>query len=265
MSMALFDFDCADRSCRVSYQMPGTLTRITQPAPVSCPPGYLHLYEHMVIRANSSLLMRLQQSGSVYNAVTTADDVSFYLLNPAKTPAIAATELLKCRFEPDDFNLECRTVFEERRLTPEGNSDIDGLLGTAKEIAEFDLGILNEMRSSLAEPLEIIYGPEPVDDNKTVPDDASLLASPVSSQLLAFFTHMVEVASPDPIEWSSPDSTRKFIRENKTNLLFRYELAVTGLKRFDEEFGRYLRTVGLHIDLPRAFEEVSWEDLLPAA
>lgn len=265
--MALFDFARNGDMCTVSYQLPGTFNRLTQPAPTNCPPGYLHLYEHMVIRANSSLLTRLQQEGSVYNGVTTANDVSFYLLSPANTEPSEAAELLKCHFDADDFALERRTVLEERRLTPEGDPRIDSLLGTAAQIAEFDLGILNDVRATLGPPLHIVYGTALARSGRHCEhDDADLsCASSDRSRLLAFFTHMTDVASPDSIDWSDSGTAREFIRENKANLLFRYELAITGLKRFDEEFGRYLRTVGLNIDLGEAFEEVPWEDLLPAA
>ena len=54
-----------------------------------------------------------------------------------------------------------------------------------------------------------------------------------------------------------------YIHDNKANLLFRYELSVSGLKRFDEEFQHYLQDVGLQIDVGRAFKELPWENLLP--
>lgn len=269
--MGLFSFDRDGSRCRVAYEMPGTFTRITQPAPAECPPGYLHLYEHMVIRTNLELLTRLQRSGSVHNAVTTADDVSFYLLSPTGTQGVEAEELLNRGFDPDDFALERRTVLEERRLTPEGNVDVDKLLGTASEIAAFELDVLNDVRATLQPPLEIVYGPRPAHSGRpaaTLTPPANLrtrCADPDWTRLVAFFTHMVDVASPHPVDWTLAGRSPEYIRENKENLLFRYELAVTGLKRFDEEFGRYLRTVGLHIDLARTFEEVPWEDLLPAA
>ena len=54
-----------------------------------------------------------------------------------------------------------------------------------------------------------------------------------------------------------------YIHDNKANLLFRYELSVSGLKRFDEEFQHYLQDVGLQIDVGRASKELPGENLLP--
>ena len=54
-----------------------------------------------------------------------------------------------------------------------------------------------------------------------------------------------------------------YIHDNKANLLFRYELSVSGLKRFDEEVQHYLQDVGLQIDVGRASKELPGENLLP--
>lgn len=275
MNMALFDFERDGARCRVAYPLPGTLTRLTQRIPENCPAGYLHLYEHMVMRANVEVFEQLQRIGHVTNAVTTADEVSFYILSPAGAEVPDAALVLGRPFTAHQFEVECRTVLQERRLTPEGDPGVDRVLGTEQDIDAFSLANLHYVRALLGPPDEIVYSaghsahaaadPRPVVwplGQNRVADHALGVEAPVWGRLLSFFQHMVDVASPEPLTWAEIEASRTFIRDHKADLLFRYELAVTGLKKFDEEFARYHRTVGLSINVARTFEELPWEDLL---
>jgi hypothetical protein len=271
----LFDFQRQGRTCHVAYPLPGALTRTSWAAPVDAPPGYLHLLEHLLIRTNLARLDALAREGSAYNAVTTPDEMALYLLSPAGAEIPTTGPWLGQTFSEADFDLERRTILHERALTPEGAPVVDRLLGTRQEIADFRLARLHEVRAAVGDAHVITYTASP-------PSAPARDCRPVTwtlfdqartgdgegpadwGRLLDFFVHMVDVAAPEPPDWASPDA-RAFVRTHKAELLFRYELAVTGLKGFDEEFSRYIRTVGLDIDVARSFEELPWEDFLPAA
>lgn len=287
----LFDHRHDGDFYRVHVDMPARYVRIVQRPPDDAPPGYLHLYEHMVMRSAAPFFAEIGRLGGVSNAVTTSDDVSFYALLPGHCSLQFTADVLAVPFTASDLEQERRVVLEERLLCPATEHDADEVLGSPADIERFDIDTLADFRRRLSGPLTVTYTALaesaqalPVVDRiaprievseggrrLVVHDDPGSL----DARLFAFFLHMVAVVAPHdlglhlsttwPLVVDCPDpQVWRYVREHVDHLAFRYRFLVSGLKRFDSEFFTYISLVDVPVDLLRSFKESSWSHHLPA-
>lgn len=292
--MDFFDFaKSGDFSYQVRFPMHGRLHRWSLRPDIPLDRGYLHLIEHVVVRANASRLTAVERLGGHYNAATTSGEMSLVLRTPRLDERIDLDDLTRAPWTEEDFEIEKRTIQQERALKcegPGGSPNADAVIGSSSEIDAFAYDKLLAYRDLVRNNwMTISYGrdggtghvrhptstwsPHEQSELETVLTSEASELSP-EDQLLRFFIRMVEMAAPVPRPWvpgedrrdlfrAAHDGTaRQYIKRHKSSLLLRYRLRLQNLLFFDQEFSAYL-AIGLEpISVGAAFESFPFENAL---
>lgn len=283
-----FEWDVlAPGDMRVRIARPGSFTRVSMPYEESTEAGLAHLYEHMLLRANASVLRELESLGGSYNAFTSENEVAFYFTSPQVHLDVDLTAFSCVEFTCEELEIERATILEELAITPNINGRATRLLGSVSDIAGFTLESLVAFAAKLGkEQLKVTYVDIPRSSELShcavqlsanyfalhpcveVRDDSLEFSDDANGGLAEFLLHVAQVGAP----LSLPADVRlgagkrpltqtdlNFLNRFKENLWFRYKLRLDEVATLDAEFTRFLRAVGTGIDVRQAFLEVLWE------
>lgn len=118
------------------FPLTGTVDHLEFHAPHPYPPGHLHLFEHLLLRASQPALQAAEARGCTYNASTTDEAVSFYLSSPDDRPAVALDALPSAPFTASDLEHERATIAQERMFRQGPTGPLDAMLGSAADTWE---------------------------------------------------------------------------------------------------------------------------------
>ncbi len=271
----------------VNYPCHGQFSRYTLIPAHPFQRGYLHLIEHMIMRANVPRFAEFERHGGVYNAATTLTELSITMRSPLLSAPLPLDELLSSEWDEAGFAIERDTITQERSLIMGRNAD--ATIGTEDDIRSFDFEQLMSYRDMIREGwTEYLYAqvqteepPHAYDQDWfnagfTSIEDAVYGSAENSPQtnLMAFFLHMVARGCPHPKLWDEGDDAEKivaslrsprvrtYLRHNKSILSMRYDLGMERLSVFEKEFSAY-SWLGLEAaDIGASFNAFPWEEYL---
>lgn len=247
--------------------------------------GYLHLLEHLWVRANKSWFDDYESKMNIFNALTNKNRITFILIYTAST--VNTNKLIfDLNFNEQDFLIEKKTIYEERKLYSDSTPDVDIVLGSLRTIEAFDLIVLKNMmqqmnykkiRFHFSSKNNVKYMKNPtinIKKNSIIWKDSNTI------QLKDFYDYKVLLTilkvfkltnenfcfnvneAKENYEITFDDyEVFDFMLKNKDNVLKRYQLLLTNTQLFIEQTIYLFDLFGFNLDILDFWREFNWEVL----
>jgi len=134
----------------VKYVLPlGSLSK-------NVPTGYIHLLEHLYIKANHRYLTKLENLGVHFNGVTRENHMEIILIDPSgevlneELNNFKLDNLFKTEFTDKELEIEKDTIIQEHKMLQKtiDHNNVNITLGSIDEIKKFNLRTLNNIRKN---------------------------------------------------------------------------------------------------------------------
>lgn len=247
--------------------------------------GYLHLLEHLWVRANKSWFDDYESKMNIFNALTDKNRITFILIYTEST--VNTNKLIfDLNFNEQDFLIEKKTIYEERKLYSDSTPDVDIVLGSLRTIEAFDLIVLKNMmhqmnykkiRFHFSSKNNVKYMKNPtinIKKNSIIWKDSNTI------QLKDFYDYKVLLTilkvfkltnesfcfnineAKENYEITFDDyEVFDFMLKNKDNVLKRYQLLLTNTQLFIEQTIYLFDLFGFNLDILDFWREFNWEVL----
>lgn len=247
--------------------------------------GYLHLLEHLWVRANKSWFDDYESKMNIFNALTNKNRITFILVYTEST--VNTNKLIfDLNFNEQDFLIEKKTIYEERKLYSDSTPDVDIVLGSLRTIEAFDLTVLKNMmhqmnykkiRFHFSSKNNGKYMKNPtININKysIIWKDSNTI------QLIDFYDYKVLLTILKVFKITNDNfcfnvneakgnyeitfddyEVFDFMLKNKDNVLKRYQLLLTNTQLFIEQTTYLFDLFGFNFDILDFWREFNWEVL----
>ncbi|OFL55344.1 hypothetical protein HMPREF2764_03325 [Streptococcus sp. HMSC073F11] len=247
--------------------------------------GYLHLLEHLWVRANKSWFDDYESKMNIFNALTNKNRITFILVYTEST--VNTNKLIfDLNFNEQDFLIEKKTIYEERKLYSDSTPDVDIVLGSLRTIEAFDLTVLKNMmhqmnykkiRFHFSSKNNGKYMKNPtININKysIIWKDSNTI------QLIDFYDYKVLLTILKVFKITNDNfcfnvneakgnyeitfddyEVFDFMLKNKDNVLMRYQLLLTNTQLFIEQTTYLFDLFGFNFDILDFWREFNWEVL----
>lgn len=247
--------------------------------------GYLHLLEHLWVRANKSWFDDYESKMNIFNALTNKNRITFILIYTEST--VNTNKLIfDLNFNEQDFLIEKKTIYEERKLYSDSTPDVDIVLGSLRTIEAFDLIVLKNMmhqmnykkiRFHFSSKNNGKYIKNPtinIKKNSIIWKDSNTI------QLKDFYDYKVLLTilkvfkltnenfcfnvneAKENYEITFDDyEVFDFMLKNKENVLKRYQLLLTNTQLFIEQTIYLFDLFSFNLDILDFWREFNWEVL----
>lgn len=247
--------------------------------------GYLHLLEHLWVRANKSWFDDYESKMNIFNALTNKNRITFILIYTAST--VNTNKLIfDLNFNEQDFLIEKKTIYEERKLYSDSTPDVDIVLGSLRTIEAFDLIVLKNMmqqmnykkiRFHFSSKNNGKYMKNPtinIKKNSIIWKDSNTI------QLKDFYDYKVLLTILKVFKLTNENfcfnvneakenyditfddyEVFDFMLKNKDNVLKRYQLLLTNTQLFIEQTIYLFDLFGFNLDILDFWREFNWEVL----
>ena len=247
--------------------------------------GYLHLLEHLWVRANKSWFDDYESKMNIFNALTNKNRITFILIYTAST--VNTNKLIfDLNFNEQDFLIEKKTIYEERKLYSDSTPDVDIVLGSLRTIEAFDLIVLKNMMQQMNYK-KIRFHFSSKNNGKYMKNPTininkySIIWKDSNTiQLIDFYDYKVLLTILKVFKITNDNfcfnvneakgnyeitfddyEVFDFMLKNKDNVLKRYQLLLTNTQLFIEQTIYLFDLFGFNLDILDFWREFNWEVL----
>lgn len=247
--------------------------------------GYLHLLEHLWVRANKSWFDDYESKMNIFNALTDKNRITFILIYTEST--VNTNKLIfDLNFNEQDFLIEKKTIYEERKLYSDSTPDVDIILGSLRTIEAFDLIVLKNMMHQMNYK-KIRFHFSSKNNGKymknptiNIKKKSIIWKDSNTIQLKDFYDYKVLLTilkvfkltnesfcfnineAKENYEITFDDyEVFDFMLKNKDNVLKRYQLLLTNTQLFIEQTIYLFDLFGFNLDILDFWREFNWEVL----
>mgnify|MGYP000921331647 FL=1 len=247
--------------------------------------GYLHLLEHLWVRANKSWFDDYESKMNIFNALTDKNRITFILIYTEST--VNTNKLIfDLNFNEQDFLIEKKTIYEERKLYSDSTPDVDIVLGSLRTIEAFDLIVLKNMMHQMNYK-KIRFHFSSKNNGKymknptiNIKKKSIIWKDSNTIQLKDFYDYKVLLTilkvfkltnesfcfnineAKENYEITFDDyEVFDFMLKNKDNVLKRYQLLLTNTQLFIEQTIYLFDLFGFNLDILDFWREFNWEVL----
>ena len=247
--------------------------------------GYLHLLEHLWVRANKSWFDDYESKMNIFNALTDKNRITFILIYTEST--VNTNKLIfDLNFNEQDFLIEKKTIYEERKLYSDSTPDVDIVLGSLKTIEAFDLIVLKNMMHQMNYKKNRFHfssknnGKYMKNPTINIKKNSIIWKDSNTIQLKDFYDYKVLLTilkvfkltnesfcfnineAKENYEITFDDyEVFDFMLKNKDNVLKRYQLLLTNTQLFIEQTIYLFNLFGFNLDILDFWREFNWEVL----
>lgn len=247
--------------------------------------GYLHLLEHLWVRANKSWFDDYESKMNIFNALTDKNRITFILIYTEST--VNTNKLIfDLNFNEQDFLIEKKTIYEERKLYSDSTPDVDIVLGSLRTIETFDLIVLKNMMHQMNYKKNRFHfssknnGKYMKNPTINIKKNSIIWKDSNTIQLKDFYDYKVLLTilkvfkltnesfcfnineAKENYEITFDDyEVFDFMLKNKDNVLKRYQLLLTNTQLFIEQTIYLFNLFGFNLDILDFWREFNWEVL----
>lgn len=247
--------------------------------------GYLHLLEHLWVRANKSWFDDYESKMNIFNALTDKNRITFILIYTEST--VNTNKLIfDLNFNEQDFLIEKKTIYEERKLYSDSTPDVDIVLGSLRTIEAFDLIVLKNMMHQMNyKKIRFHFSSKNIGKYMKNPainikKNSIIWKDSNTIQLKDFYDYKVLLTilkvfkltnesfcfnineAKENYEITFDDyEVFDFMLKNKDNVLKRYQLLLTNTQLFIEQTIYLFDLFGFNLDILDFWREFNWEVL----